>query len=171
MKVHKYTRTMDLSEIKPYQENAKIHTQDQIEKLAKSIKRFGFNVPIVLDKNKEIIAGHGRLEAAKLLGFTEARETGRAKVGEMFVPFVFADDLTPQEVKAYRLADNKLNESPWEMGLVVEELHQLHAEGFDISLTGFMKEDIELFNKDFTKEKAINEEEDLIECPKCGYEF
>ncbi len=112
---------MKLSKIKPYEKNAKKHPAAQVKKVAASIQEFGFNQPIVLDENNVIIVGHGRYEAAKLLGLTE-------------VPVVQAK-LTQEQANAYRLADNKLNESEWDMGLVIEELKGLSNEMLD--LTGF----------------------------------
>lgn len=133
---------MKITDIKQYDKNAKEHPKSQIEKIANSIKRFGFNVPIVIDKNNVLIAGHGRLMAAELLGF-EAVKLGvaRAKVGECFIPAVLVDDLTEEEIKAYRLADNKLNESAWNMDLAVEELKMISDDM--IELTGFNAEDID----------------------------
>src|SRR3990167_536878 len=110
--------------IKPYSKNQKKHPEKHIKQIANSIKEFGFNQPVVIDKNNEIIVGHGRWLAAKYLGLEE-------------VPILKLENLTPQQIKAYRLADNKLNESEWDMGLVIEELKGLNAEGFDIYLTGF----------------------------------
>jgi DNA modification methylase len=112
---------MKLSEITPYHKNAKKHPVKQIQQIANSIKEFGFNQPIVVDKNKVIIVGHGRYEAAKLLKMDD-------------VP-VITVDLTEEQAKAYRLADNKLNESDWDMGLVIEELKELSDEMLE--LTGF----------------------------------
>ena len=112
---------MKLSLIKPYEKNAKKHPKKQIEQVANSIKEFGFNQPIVVDKNNVIIVGHGRYEAAKLLGLKD-------------VP-VIKVDLDEEKAKAYRLADNKLNESEWDMGLAIEELKELSKEMFE--LTGF----------------------------------
>lgn len=116
---------MLVSEIKPYEKNAKKHSTKQIKQIANSIKEFGFNQPIVVDKNNIIIVGHGRLEAAKLLGLTE--------VSTLIV------DLTEEQAKAYRLADNKLNESEWDIKLAIEELKELSKEmqvltGFDLDL-------------------------------------
>lgn len=112
---------MDVNNIKPYTKNAKKHDKKQVQQIANSIKEFGFNQPIVLDKDNVVIVGHGRLEAAKLLGMTD-------------VP-VITVDLTEEQAKAYRLADNKLNESEWDMGLVIDELKGLSSEMLD--LTGF----------------------------------
>jgi len=114
--------TKDISEITPYNKNAKKHSKKQIQQVANSIKEFGFNQPIVIDKKGVIIVGHGRYEASKLLGLTE-------------VP-ILEVDLTEKQAKAYRLADNKLNESDWEMDLVIEELKELDDTDL-VELTGF----------------------------------
>lgn len=118
---------MKIDQIKPYSKNAKKHPEEQIKKIANSIKEFGFNQQIVVDKDNTIIVGHGRYEAAKLLGLEE-------------VP-VLQVDLTEERAKAYRLADNKLNESDWEMELVIEELKGLSEEMID--LTGFELSNLE----------------------------
>jgi site-specific DNA-methyltransferase (adenine-specific) len=115
---------MKLADIKPYGLNAKKHPAKQIKQVADSIKEFGFNQPIVVDKNNVIIVGHGRYEAAKLLGLKD-------------VPTITVD-LSEEKAKAYRLADNKLNESEWDMGLALEDLKGLSSEMFD--LTGFDKD-------------------------------
>ena len=112
---------MLVTDIKPYDKNAKKHPKKQVAQVAASIKEFGFNQPIVVDKNGVIIVGHGRLEAAKLLGMID-------------VPAITVD-LTDEQANAYRLADNKLNESEWDMKLVIEELKGLSAPMLD--LTGF----------------------------------
>lgn len=112
--------------ITPYNKNAKKHPQKQIEKIANSIKEFGMNQPIVVDKKGVIIIGHGRYEALKHLGWDIKDE------------YVKVIDLTENEAKAYRIADNKLNESEWEMNLVIEELKGLSEEMLD--LTGFNKD-------------------------------
>jgi site-specific DNA-methyltransferase (adenine-specific) len=113
---------MEINKIKPYEKNAKKHSQKQIQQVADSIKRFGFVQPIVIDKNNEVVIGHCRLDAAKLLGLKE-------------VPTISVENLTKEEVKALRLADNKLNESEWDMGLAIEELKGLPEEM--IKITGF----------------------------------
>lgn len=113
-------------EIKPYEKNAKKHPKKQVEQVAASIKEFGMNQPIVVDKNGVIIVGHGRYEALKLLGW------------EVKPEWVKVVDLTEDQAKAYRLADNKLNESEWDMALVVEELKGLSEPMLD--LTGFDKD-------------------------------
>lgn len=115
---------MKISLIRPYEKNAKKHPLSQIKQVAASIKAFGFNQPIVLDKQNVIIVGHGRFEAAKLLGLKD-------------VPTITVD-LSEEKAKAYRLADNKLNESKWDMDLVLEELKALSMEM--VELTGFDKD-------------------------------
>jgi ParB-like chromosome segregation protein Spo0J len=91
---------MKLSDIKPYEKNAKKHPKKHVEQVAASIKEFGMNQPIVVDKQGVIIVGHGRYEACKLLGIE---------------PEIKVVELTEEQAKAYRLADNKLNESDWDM--------------------------------------------------------
>lgn len=113
-------------EIKPYSKNAKKHPKKQIEQVAKSIKEFGMNQPIVVDKQGVIIVGHGRYEALKHLKW------------EVKPEWIKVVDLTEEQANAYRLADNKLNESDWDMTLVIEELKGLSNEMLD--LTGFEKD-------------------------------
>ena len=112
--------------LSPYPKNAKKHPKKQIEQVAASIKEFGMNQPIVVDKKGVIIVGHGRYAALQHLGL---------EVKDEWVKVV---DLTEKQAKAYRLADNKLNESDWEMDLVIEELKELddlaELTGFDMDL-------------------------------------
>ena len=111
----------NIDEIRPYPKNAKKHPLYQIKQVAASIKEFGFNQPIVVDKKGTIIVGHARYEAAKMLKLKS-------------VP-VLEVSLSEEKANAYRLADNKLNESDWNMNLVIEELKGLDTEMID--LTGF----------------------------------
>jgi len=125
-------QNIKIEEIKPYSKNAKKHPTKQIKQIAESIKVFGFNQPLVLDGSKVIIVGHGRYEAAKYIELPE-------------VPCVIVD-LSEEDAKAYRLADNKLNESDWDMELVIEELRGLDTSkveitGFDSDLLIQIKED------------------------------
>ena len=117
-----------LSKIKPYNKNAKKHPDKQLKQIANSLKEFGWQQPIIIDKKDEIIVGHGRWMAYNKYpeGIKE--------------PWIRKEDkLTPKQVKAYRLADNKLNESDWEMDLVIEELKGLDDEHL-VDLTGFDKD-------------------------------
>lgn len=109
----------------PYVNNAKIHGDDQVTKIASSIREFGFLNPILIDKDFNIIAGHGRVMAAKKLAMDS-------------VPCVYVEGLTEAQRKAYILADNRLGElAQWDMDLVTEELEALKDMEFDIELTGF----------------------------------
>lgn len=148
-----------IQDIKPYEKNAKKHSEKQIKEIMRAIEHFGFNQPIVIDKKNEIVVGHGRFEAAKKLGFSEIRlGVARAAKGEKFIPAILVEDLTEQEVKAYRLADNKLNESPWQMSLVIEEMKSLKMEGMDVTLTGFSVDLIRDPEEDnFDIDKAVSE--------------
>ena len=110
---------MQISEIKPYKNNAKKHNKTQIENVAESIKQFGFVQPIVIDKNNEIVIGHCRYEASKVLGLHD-------------VPIIRVDELTEEEVKKLRNLDNKLNESDWDMDLLEFDLSGLDFSDFDV---------------------------------------
>lgn len=107
-----------LSEIMPYVKNAKKHDKTQIANVAESIRQYGFVQPVVIDRDGVIVIGHCRALAAKKLGM----ET---------VPCVCVDDLTPEQVNALRLVDNKSNESAWDMDLLAEELPELDLSAFD----------------------------------------
>lgn len=107
-----------LGDIQPYQKNAKKHDARQIKNVAESIKQYGFVQPIVIDKDGIIVIGHCRALAAKKLGIKE-------------VPCVCVDDLTPEQVDALRLVDNKSNESEWDFDLLKEELPELDLSAFD----------------------------------------
>lgn len=107
-----------LGEITPYKKNAKKHDETQINNVAESIRQYGFVQPIVIDKDGVIVIGHCRALAAKKLGMEE-------------VPCVCVDDLTPEQVNALRLVDNKSNESEWDFDLLAEELPELDLSAFD----------------------------------------
>lgn len=123
-------------EIKPYEKNAKKHPDKQLKLIANSISAFGCKQPIVVDKDGVIIAGHGRyLAMTKILGWHELKEEPKSNKGDTFIPYILADELTNDEIKAYRLADNKLNESEWDMSLALGELKELSIDLQE--LTGF----------------------------------
>lgn len=113
----------NIKELKPYKKNAKKHPKEQVERIANSIKEFGFTQPVIVDKNNEVVAGHGRILGAKKAGLKQ-------------VPTVCLEDLTEEQIKAYRLVDNKLNESEWDYSLLDEELENL-TEDIDMDLFGF----------------------------------
>lgn len=115
---------INLNDIVPYVNNPR-NNENAVDKVASSIKEFGFNVPIVLDKDNVIITGHTRYKAANKLKLSE-------------VPCIYANHLTPAQVKAYRIADNKVaGYSTWNDELLAIEFEQLQELDFDIDLTGF----------------------------------
>lgn len=128
----------NIRELKPYKKNAKKHNKEQVEQIANSIKEFGFTQPVIIDKNNCVVAGHGRILGAKKAGLKQ-------------VPTVCLEDLTEEQIKAYRLVDNKLNESEWDYDLLDEELGIL-SEDIDMSLFGF-DENVDLTEEDETKNK------------------
>ena len=135
-----------LTSLVPYERNAKIHGADQIEKLKASIQEFGFLTPCLIDRNYNIIAGHGRVMAARELGM----ET---------VPCVFIEGLTDTQRRAYILADNRLGElGEWDMDAVNVELLELDEMDFDVSLTGF-----ELFDEPDEPEIVEDETPEEVE--------
>lgn len=107
-----------IADIIPYASNAKKHDRRQINNVAESIKQYGFVQPIVIDRDGVIVIGHCRAMAAKKLGMEE-------------VPCVCVDDLTPEQVNALRLVDNKSNESDWDFDLLADELPGLDLSAFD----------------------------------------
>lgn len=116
--------------LKPYENNAKVHGEEQVQKIAQSITEFGFLNPCLIDKEMRIIAGHGRVMAAKMLGMDK-------------VPCLYVEGLTDAQRRAYILADNRLTEmGEWDLQMVSNELERLKDEGFDIDLTGFDVDDI-----------------------------
>lgn len=106
-----------LDTIKPYEKNAKKHDQTQIDNVAESIRQYGFVQPIVVDKDGVIVIGHCRALGAKKLGLKE-------------VPCVCVDDLTPEQVNALRIVDNKTNESDWDLDLLEKELPEINLSDF-----------------------------------------
>jgi ParB-like chromosome segregation protein Spo0J len=121
----------DVARLKPYANNARTHSDDQIAKIAASLVEYGWTAPVMVADDGEIVAGHGRLLAAQHLGLNE-------------VPIIQLSHLTPEQVRAYRIADNRLSElSGWDDELLAAELHTLNAAGFDLGLTGFEGEDLD----------------------------
>ena len=120
---------VEVRKLVPYANNAKIHGKKQLEKLKDSISEFGFLTPCLIDQDYNIIAGHGRVLAAKELKIKK-------------VPCVFVEGLSEEQRRAYVLADNRLGElGEWDMELVAQELNALSDNGFDIDLTGFSIDD------------------------------
>ena len=107
-----------VSDLIPYAQNTKKHDQKQIDNVANSIRRFGWQQPIVIDENNVVVIGHCRLLAAK-------------KLKQKEVPCTVASGLTDQEIRELRIADNKTNESPWDLEMLEVELPDLDFDGFD----------------------------------------
>ena len=119
-----------VSELIPYVNNARTHSQEQVNKLRSSLREFGFVNPVIIDADKNVIAGHGRLMAAKEEGITE-------------VPCVLVDYLTEAQKKAYILADNRYaQDAGWDEELLRLEIETLEGMDFDVSLTGFNEDEI-----------------------------
>ena len=134
----------------PFARNARTHSDDQVKQIAASIREFGFNNPILIRDDLTVIAGHGRLAAAKALGLKE-------------VPTISLSHLTPLQVRAYVLADNKLAlNAGWDDEMLALELEELSMEGFDVGLTGFDEVEIGALLADKTEE-GLTEEDDVPE--------
>lgn len=132
MKMTNRLEIRKISELKPYERNARIHTEAQIEALRRSLRTYGFVRPLLVNAEGMVLAGHGILQAAQLEGIEEA-------------PCVPVEHLSEDEARAYILADNRLAElSVWDEDLVSDELLQLRDTGLDLSLTGFDDADLKL---------------------------
>ena len=136
---------VDINKLVPYANNARTHNKEQILKLRSSLREFGFVNPVIIDKNYTIIAGHGRVMAAKEEGIKE-------------VPCVYADHLTDAQKKAYILADNRMAlDAGWDDELLAVEMEELQNLGFDLGLTGFDESEIaDLFAVDSDEAKEDN---------------
>lgn len=137
----------------PYRNNARTHSDEQVEKIAKSMREFGFINPVLVDGKFNIIAGHGRVLGAKKLGMKE-------------VPCLFIEDLTEEQKRAYIIADNRLAEDAgWDKEMLKIELEELQNLNFDISLTGFEMDDFD-FGMDETEVIEDEFDETVPEEPK-----
>lgn len=144
----------------PYARNARIHSEEQIQQIAASIQEFGFTNPILVDGKDGVIAGHGRLEAARELGLSE-------------VPVVVLDHLSPAQKRAYVLADNQLTlNGDWNTSVLQEELAALSLADFDLGLIGFDEKELaSLMDPEDIDEPETNVgggDEDVEPCPTCG---
>lgn len=138
---------ISINDLKPYPQNAKKHPSEQVEHIANSIREFGFQQPIVVDKDNVVVIGHGRLLAAKKLNMDS-------------VPCVRADDLTDEQIKALRLADNKTNESEWDFDLLDMELESIDI---DMEQFGFEKEEKEeKIDAEVEFSEILNEESNYL---------
>lgn len=144
-----------LTELKPYENNPR-KNDEAVDYVANSIKEFGFKVPLVITEEGVIIAGHTRYKASKKLGLKE-------------VPCIIADDLTEEQIKAFRLADNKVAEkAEWDYNMLGVELEDLEI---DMSEFGFedLEIDLDFNDSDFVQDTEITKNrEKEITCPHCG---
>jgi|SRR5580658_5417616 DNA modification methylase len=140
-----------INSLKPHPSNARTHSNHQIRQIAKSIREFGFTNPVLLDKNSSIVAGHGRVAAAKLLGISE-------------IPTIRLESLSPDQVRAYVLADNRLAEKAgWDKSILAIELqHLLTIDDFDITITGFEVPEIDVLLSEVREEP---EDDELLDLP------
>lgn len=155
-------------EVVPYENNPRNNDGEAVDRVAASIKEYGFKVPIIIDKDNVIVTGHTRLKAAKQLELKQ-------------VPVIRVDDLTPEQIKAYRIADNRISEyATWNNELLAIELSELQDLDFDLELTGFEEWEIDnLLNpvsdedlQDFFVEKEDKPKEPkMVTCPHCGESF
>lgn len=145
------TETIAISALQPYARNPKAHPPAQVKKIAASIREFGFLVPLVIDDKNNVIAGHGRLLAALELRL----ET---------VPVVRADGLTEAQIRAFRIADNRVAESKWLWGALIDELEDLRTFDFDLKTIGFDQSELRMLIKDLQKDpEARIDEAELLQ--------
>lgn len=131
---------IDIAELKPYENNARLHPQEQIDKIVNSINEFGFITPVIIDENNTILVGHGRTQAAKQAGLEQ-------------VPYRRITNLTDEQKRAYILADNKLSDiAEWD-----EELLQMELENISLDMTAFGFEEFEI-NIDEDNNEVIEDE-------------
>lgn len=147
---------INIEKLIPYINNPRIN-DGAVDKIASSIKNFGFKNPIIIDKDNEIIAGHTRLKAARKLGLDE-------------VPTIKVEDLTDNQIKAFRIADNKTSEfADWDI-----EILNIELESIGEMFTGFDEIEKEMFKSVEEIERRLDEyqapEEEYYCCPKCKYE-
>jgi ParB-like chromosome segregation protein Spo0J len=155
-----------LAEIVPAERNARTHSPEQIQQITSSIRAFGWTNPILVDESRAIIAGHGRLEAARVAGLAE-------------IPTITLAGLSAAQKRALAIADNKLGlNAGWDDELLRLELGELGLEGFDLGLIGFS--DLELKDildgpvEPLPPDGFDSYDEDIEtehQCPKCGYVF
>ena len=149
MKTTTDMQLVPISKLVPYVNKARTHSPEQVMKLRSSLREFGFINPIIIDRDYGIIAGHGRLLAAKEEGITE-------------VPCVFVDYLTEAQKKAYILADNRMAmDAGWDEELLRVEIESLQGEAFDVSLTGFDEKELADLFKDGSDSDAEDDDYDL----------
>jgi len=142
-----------VTDLKPYPRNARTHSRKQLKQIAAAIKEFGFTNPVLIDESDQIIAGHGRVAAAKLLGLAE-------------VPTLQLSHLNPLQKRAYILADNRLAEKAgWDKEILAVELQGLLDDGFEVVLTGFEVPEVDVVLDMSAEAKSDRHADDDI--PRC----
>ena len=145
---------IQLEALIPYINNSRTHSDEQVAQIAASIKEFGFNNPILVDKDSGIIAGHGRLQAARNLGLTE-------------VPCVRLEHLTETQRKAYIIADNRLAlNAGWDNELLTIELNELLADGFALEILGFDSDELKTLLDPLEPTEGLVDEDQVPEVPE-----
>ncbi|MBU0639312.1 MAG: ParB N-terminal domain-containing protein [Planctomycetes bacterium] len=152
----------DIDRVRPYEKNPR-RNDKAVQAVADSIREFGFRQPIVVDSDGVIVVGHTRYKAA-------------LKLGLKTIPVHVAGDLTPQQARAYRLADNRTAENAeWDVDLLPIELGELRDGGFDLKLAGFSDKELAEYLREFDTNlddgDADADTADTVRCPKCGHEF
>ena len=161
------TETLNIESLIPYAKNSRTHSAEQVAQIASSIREFGWTNPVLIDSQGTIIAGHGRVMAARALNIVE-------------IPCIRLTHLSESQIRAYVIADNKLAlNAGWDEELLNSELRALAEEGDIVHLTGFSEQELEnlLFEKkDMIPDSSAKEiDPDNYkmgsQCPKCGFEF
>jgi site-specific DNA-methyltransferase (adenine-specific) len=147
---------VNINDLHPYENNPR-NNDEAVEYVANSIKEFGFKVPMVIDKNNVIVTGHTRLKAAQKLGITK-------------IPCITANDLTDEQIKAFRLIDNKVGESSyWNYELLNKEIEDIL--NIDMEKMGFLDIDMNIEWENTEKKGKENKKEKIYECPYCKKEI
>ena len=142
-----------IDKLVPYARNARTHSDAQVAQIAASIAEFGFNAPVLVDSKAGVIAGHGRLLAARKLGLTE-------------VPVIVLDHLSETQKRAYIIADNKLADlAGWNEEMLVAEFADLEREGFDLGLTGFSDAELDALLASEKEDETDETPEEIPEAP------
>ncbi|SFE90150.1 ParB N-terminal domain-containing protein [Peptostreptococcus sp. D1] len=150
---------INVTEIIPYENNPRINDH-AIDKVIESIKEFGFTNPILLDKDNVIIAGHTRYEAALRLNYSQ-------------VPCIYLNNLSEEQVKAYRLVDNKTSEfAEWDFDKLMQELDKINDIDLEMyNLNSINFDELNLTDEDFIKDEPLKtkeKEKQIIYCPSCN---
>lgn len=147
-------KEVETSELKPYKNNSRIHEENQVEQIAKSIEKFGFTQPILIDDGNVVLAGHGRLMAAQKLGLKT-------------VPVIVLDGLSDSQKKAYVIADNKIGQnSKWNNEILRIEIEDIASNGFDVGVLAFNDKEMTKLFDEFADVKIDNFADDAPENPK-----